>query len=94
MSYVLKFVTRPFRTDARGARINECTQLAQPPEPRIRLRIADCMNEINLEFSVECPTLRENSLHKVDTLLHALARFRSALEAEAELYAHREQHRR
>jgi hypothetical protein len=52
------------------------------------------MNEINLEFSVECPTLRENSLHKVDTLLHALARFRSALEAEAELYAHREQHRR
>ena len=65
-----------------------------PPEPRIRLRIADCVNEINLEFSLENSTLRENSLHKVDMLLDALTRFRSALDAEAELHAQREQHRR
>ena len=65
-----------------------------PPEPRIRLRISDCVNEITLEFSLESDQLRENSLYKVDTLLDALTRFRSALDAEAELFAQREQHRR
>jgi hypothetical protein len=61
-----------------------------PPVPRLRLRIADCDNQIALEFSVESPELRENSLHKIQTLLGALARFRDGLEAEAELYAARE----
>ena len=61
-----------------------------PPDPRIRLRIADCDNQIALEFSVESPELRENSLHKIETLLGALRRFRDGLEAEAELYAARE----
>ena len=63
-----------------------------PPEPRIRLRIADCTNEIYLEFSLETTELRENSLYKIDTLLDALTRFRTALDAEAELYARRESH--
>jgi hypothetical protein len=63
-------------------------------EPRIRLRIADCTNCINLEFSLQTPEHRENSLYKVDTLLGALHRFRDALDAEAELYARREQHGR
>jgi hypothetical protein len=62
------------------------------PEPRIRLRITDCTNQINLEFSLATPEHRENSLYKVDTLLGALRRFRDALDAEAELYAHRERH--
>ena len=44
------------------------------PAPRIRLRIADCANEAHLEFSVESAEHRENSLHKIDTLLGALAR--------------------
>jgi hypothetical protein len=61
-----------------------------PPAPRIRLRIADCANQIALEFSLESPELRENSLHKIETLLGALRRFRDGLEAEAELYAARE----
>ena len=42
------------------------------PEPRLRLQIADCDNEIDLEFSVESAERRENSLHKIDTLLAAL----------------------
>jgi hypothetical protein len=66
----------------------------RPPEPRIRLRIADCANEISLWFELDSPAARENSLHKIDTLLGALKRFRTALDAEAELYAHRSQHRR
>jgi hypothetical protein len=57
-------------------------------DPRIRLRIADCSNTIALEFSLETAPLRENSLHKIDTLLAALHRFRDALAAEAELRAH------
>ena len=65
-----------------------------PPEPRIRLRIADCSNEISLSFEVTSAAARENSLYKIDTLLGALQRFRAALDAEAELYAHRQQHRR
>ena len=65
-----------------------------PPEPRIRLRIADCSNQISLSFEVSSAGARKNSLHKIDTLLGALQRFRAALDAEAELYAHREQHRR
>jgi len=54
-------------------------------EPRLVLRIADCMNTINLEFSLETAELRENSLFKVDTLLGALHRFRDGLATEAEL---------
>jgi hypothetical protein len=58
-------------------------------EPRIRLRIADCSNTINLEFSLSTAGHRENSLHKVDTLLASLQRFRAGLAAEAELFARR-----
>jgi hypothetical protein len=61
-----------------------------PPSPRLRLRIADCMNEIALEFAVESAELRENSLYKIETLLAALRRFRDALAVEAALYAERE----
>ena len=66
----------------------------RPPSPRLRLRVADCTNEVNLEFSVESAELRENTLFKIDTLLGALGRFRNGLAAEAELYAKREQQRR
>ena len=62
----------------------------RPPAPRLRLRLADCAHEVNLEFSVESPELRENALFKADTLLGALTRFREGLAAEAELYARRE----
>jgi hypothetical protein len=62
----------------------------EPPSPRLRLRIADCANTINLEFDVQSPELRDNSLFKIDTLLAALNRFRDGLAAEAALYAERE----
>jgi hypothetical protein len=60
-----------------------------PPEPRVRLRIADCDNEIRLWFEVDSPGSRTNSLHKIDTLVGSLRRFRAALAAEADLYATR-----
>ena len=48
------------------------------------------MNAINLEFSVASYDVRENSLHKIETLIDALVRFRAGLAAEAELRARRE----
>ena len=63
------------------------------PSPRLKLRIGDCVNEIHLEFSVDTYDARENSLHKVDTLVAALQRFRAGLAAEAALRAQRERHR-
>ena len=66
----------------------------RPPVPRIRLRIADCSNEIALWFEVDSEAARKKSLNKIDTLLDALQRFRAALDAEAEVFAHRMQHRR
>lgn len=61
---------------------------------RLTLRIADCVNTINLEFSLASPELREDSLFKVDTLLDALNRFRDALAAEAELAEQRDNEQR
>jgi hypothetical protein len=61
-----------------------------PPHPRLKLRVADCVNVINLEFDVGSAELRENSLFKINTLLNALHRFRDGLAAEAELFEQRE----
>lgn len=63
-------------------------------EPRLVLQIADCVNVINLEFSLHTEELRDNALFKVDTLVGALTRFRDGLAAEAELAAERERRRR
>ena len=60
------------------------------PKPRLILQISDCINQIDLEFSVTSYELRENSLHKIETLIDALVRFRAGLAAEAELRARRE----
>jgi hypothetical protein len=65
-----------------------------PPSPRLRLRIADCVNEVNLEFAVDSEELRANGLHKITTLIDALERFRDGFLAEGELYALRERNPR
>jgi hypothetical protein len=79
---------RVFVEDTSGRRFRR-----RLPEPRLRLRVGDCSNEIYLDFGVETAARRENSLHKIDTLLGALERFRAGLAAEAELYAERERAR-
>ena len=79
---------RVFVEDTSGKRVRR-----RPPSPRLRLCIADCANQINLEFAVEAPAVRENSLHKIDSLLAVLHRFRDGLADEAALYAERERAR-
>jgi hypothetical protein len=66
----------------------------RPPEPRLRLPIADCTNVINLEFALTTPGERENSLFKINTLIAALHRFRDGLDAEADLYEQRDSTRK
>jgi hypothetical protein len=65
-------------------------KLRRLPSPRLKLRITDCVNQVNLEFSVDTAERRENSLYKIDTLITALERFRAGLAAESELRALRE----
>src|SRR5712691_9434742 len=47
------------------------------PRPRVILEISDCSNRINLEFELDSELHVENSLHKVDVLVAALAEFRA-----------------
>jgi hypothetical protein len=81
-AYVRVFIEDTSRRKLRLRRV--------PPQPRLKLRIADCVNVINLEFEVGSAELRENSLFKINTLLNALHRFRDGLVAEAELFEQRE----
>jgi hypothetical protein len=60
------------------------------PSPRLKLRIADCTNTVHLEFSVDTPQARSNSLFKIETLLAALRQFHAGLAAEAALREERE----
>jgi hypothetical protein len=77
---------RLFVEDTSGRRVRR----RRLPSPRLKLRIGDCVNEINLEFPVDSAEQRDNSLYKVETLIAALERFRAGLAAEAELRALRE----
>jgi hypothetical protein len=81
---------RAFVGDTSGRKLRR----RRPPSPRLKLRITDCTNQIHLEFSVDTPELRENSLFKINTLIAALERFRAGLAAEAHLRALRENPRK
>ena len=70
--------------------VEDTTARRRRHEPQLVLQIADCVHTIKLEFSLETPQLRENSLFKIDTLLGALGRFRDGLAAEAELATKRQ----
>jgi hypothetical protein len=72
-------LVRAYVEDTRGRR----------GDARIRLEIADCVNSIHLEFSLENAATRENALFKANTRIDALHRFRDALAEEAELAAQR-----
>src|SRR5687768_8521634 len=50
---------------------------------RIELKMADCIEEISLEFDLSDRTERENSLHKIRKLAEIINVFRNALEIEA-----------
>lgn len=53
--------------------------------PRVYLNISDCSRQVALQFDLNTPAQQANSLHKIKTLVDALATFRAALEAEIAL---------
>ena len=59
-------------------------------EPRMTLEIADCSDTIELTFDIDSSEGRDNSLHKLDTLVAALSLFRNAMVAEFAPYDLRE----
>ncbi|HYJ20832.1 MAG TPA: hypothetical protein VEW07_02270 [Solirubrobacterales bacterium] len=60
-------------------------------EPDYTLQIANCDRSISFELEFETSAERANNLHKVDTLIETLTRFREALADEQRLYAERAQ---
>ena len=86
-AYVLAYVED---TTGRDCEKQPWADRRVPPTPRTILEIADCNDRINFEFDVTSALQRENSLHKVDTLLATLRQFREALHAEGLLHDERE----
>ena len=68
---------------------DDCPDCPHNFEPRIILEIADCDRRINLQFDLVSEAERENSLHKLDTLVAALKVFRTGLEEEFHEYDRR-----
>ena len=69
---------------------DDCTCCPKNFEPHTELEIADCSRTIGLEFDIDTPEGRENSLHKLDTLEIAIRVFRDAFTAEFGPYDRRE----
>ena len=67
----------------------DCERCPKNFEPRMVLEIADCDDVVALSFDVDTEAWRENSLHKLDTLLAAIGAFRAALIEEFEPSARR-----
>jgi hypothetical protein len=57
---------------------------------QIELKIADCFEEISLEFNMSSKEERENSLHKIRKLADVIDSIRQAIEIEADSIAARE----
>jgi hypothetical protein len=57
---------------------------------QIELKMADCYEEISLEFNMSTREDRENSLHKIRRLAEVITAVRDAIEIEAESIEARE----
>lgn len=57
---------------------------------QIELKMADCYDEISLEFDMSTKEDRENSLHKIRTLSEVINSVREAIEIEADSIEARE----
>jgi len=91
-AYVVAYVED---TAARGLRSCddpdcECGDCPYNFETRMILEIADCRTSIELEFDVDSDAGRDNSLHKLDTLIAALRVFRTGIVEEFDEYDRRE----
>jgi hypothetical protein len=70
---------------------SNCRQCPYNFEPHLELEIADCNRRISLDLDLDTEAGRENSLHKLDTLMSALSVLRAAFQEEFEPYDRRQQ---
>jgi hypothetical protein len=68
----------------------DCDDCPSNFEPSMTLEIADCHDEIELDFDIDSEAGRANSLHKLDTLISTLRVFRAGIVAEFDEYDRRE----
>jgi hypothetical protein len=68
----------------------ECTGCASNFEPRMILELSTGSEHIRFTFDVDSEAGRENSLHKLDTLIAALRVFRKAVVEEFGPYDRRQ----
>lgn len=73
--------------DTRGDRGHKYNRYVGAPDHW--LTISDCSKEIRLEFDWGGAENNANSLHKIDTLIDVLVRFRKGLVVEQALYQKR-----
>ncbi len=92
--YVFVEDTSERRLDHHDGCAGECKCGLRNFEPQLIVEIADCDRRITLEFELDSDEARENSLHKLDTLVAALRLFREGLVAEFEPYDDRERSRK
>jgi hypothetical protein len=59
-------------------------------DPRMILEMSDCDKTISLDFDIDSAQQRQNSFHKIDTLIKALTDFRQGMVEECALYRKRE----
>lgn len=59
-------------------------------EPDYTFQISDCSRVISLDLRFDEPSYRRNNLHKIDTLIRTLEKFRDAVEDEQMEYEERE----
>jgi hypothetical protein len=69
---------------------SDCSCRPDNFEPQMILEIADCDRRITLSFDIDSHEGRDNSLHKLDTLVAALSLFRNSLVAEFAPYEARQ----
>lgn len=58
-------------------------------DPHVTLQFADCDRATSFDFTFGNEFEHENNLHKVDTMITALTKFRSGLALEQERYMDR-----
>jgi hypothetical protein len=86
-AYVMAYVED---TSERGLERYDHTGTLCNPHPRMLLQIADCEDHIELAFDISSAHRRQNSFHKIQTLIDALEAFKTGMAEESTLYKRRE----
>ncbi len=60
------------------------------PAPRLILEMGDCQDRVAFQLEISDPAARQNTFHKLDTLIETLKMLRSGIAEECLLYRQRQ----